>query len=132
VRPSSGMKFGFLKAVSTSLVLAALVVAAVVSWSTYMTGSVRAGIAYLNGARIYVSPRSVSVLGDAANAKVLTVTNLSGEPVQVIGYNATRESKQMRLLARSATDNVMPVIIITDGPDEAALHIDVRVIGTEH
>jgi hypothetical protein len=45
---------------------------------------------------------------------------------------APRESKQMRLLARSATDNVMPVIIITDGPDEAALHIDVRVIGTEH
>jgi hypothetical protein len=135
---------GLLKACLTAALLACIVVAVAISWAVYRTGSIRAGLAYLAGQEIYASPRSLAVPGEG-DVQSVTLSNLSGDPIQIIGYNAQCscvelpelpvalapwETRKLAIRAVSEVTLDVPVVLITDRA-ETTLRIDVKVVASQ-
>ncbi|MFO0811483.1 MAG: hypothetical protein U0746_22875 [Gemmataceae bacterium] len=70
--------------------IAVAIVAAVVAWAVWQFGSIAHAAAYARGERVVVEPAAVDFGAVAPNASVsqaVTVTNLSGQPVCILGGN---------------------------------------------
>jgi hypothetical protein len=126
-----------------SVGVAVAVLSLVVSWAAYRTGSLGAGLALLGGQTFYCNPSQLRVLGSGRDQQLVMVRNLSSKPVKILGYNEqcscvnilglpvsfdSHETKNLVVSAVSSTSRKIPVILLTDQPDQAALRIDVTVV----
>jgi len=134
---------GPLKIWVISVGVAVAVLSLVVSWAAYRTGSLGAGLALLAGQTFHCNPSQLRVSGSGRDQQLVMVRNLSSKPVKILGYNEqcscikilglpvsfdSHETKNLLVFAVSSTSRKIPVILLTDQPDQAVLRIDVTVV----
>jgi hypothetical protein len=137
---------GGLRVYAISILLVAVVIAAVVLFAARKTGSIRAGVAYLAGDYVYAHPNGPVIESSSAKGigtTKVSFTNLSGKPVRVVGYNnrcsclrfvglplelGPRATGELLVEARLADEaHDVSVEFATDEPGQGWVHVDVEV-----
>lgn len=144
--PARGHKdsgLGFVKTAVALTTVVAVIVLLVVATAALATGSLGAGLAYLGGRDLYVSPRTISIFENDKVGHKVSVRNLAATPVQIIGYNAQcscvrivglpvtvapGDTAELTIRTGPTEARDMPVVFVTDQRSGDPPRLDVRIL----
>jgi hypothetical protein len=121
---------------------ALILLAIVIGWALFRAGSIGGGMAYLAGRKIYAGPADIAIPGDGQASQTISLVNLTGTTLTVMGYNATCScvkvsglpvrlppygKGQVEMRAHSMASVEVPVNFITDRTGNGGAQVVARV-----